>query len=99
MRGNVFVSADFGKTWSKGEVPGNNSLFGGTVSEQSQVILVGAANTILVSDDGGAHFKQVSERDRFALSAVLPMADGNLLIAGEGGVGVHKTGSTAGEKP
>lgn len=87
MRGNAFYSADGGKTWIKSAVPeGDLALFGGTLDAQGAVILVGEAETVLRSIDGGAHFTQVAQGERKRLTAALPLADGGLLIAGESGV-------------
>lgn len=94
MRGNVFHSTDLGRTWKKSAVPEALSLFGGNVDAQGNVILVGEAEVVLRSNDGGASFTQVSQGERKRLVAVLPQADG-LVIAGESGLRVHKNQTPA----
>lgn len=98
MRGNAFVSADLGKTWSKSEIPDNKSLFGGTVTDKGQIILVGASNTVMVSDDAGAHFHRASEVDRWGLATVVPLPDGTALVGSDGGIHVHKLAATGAQK-
>jgi photosystem II stability/assembly factor-like uncharacterized protein len=95
MRGNVFVSRDSGKTWVKSEVPLQQSLFGGAVGDDGSIILAGAANTIVASSDGGAHFSLVSKKDRSLLSSLVPLGKNQLLTVGDGGIRVQAvTGET-----
>jgi hypothetical protein len=39
-----------------------------------------------VSRDGGRSFRLLQQADRKAIAAVLPAADGSLVVAGEGGL-------------
>lgn len=85
MRGNVFRSND-GQNWQKSEVPEAVSLFGGTVTSDGSIVLVGAGDAVFVSQDGGAHFGRAENLSRLALADVLALQSGELLTAGEGGI-------------
>lgn len=85
MRGHAFVSRDL-RQWTRSEIPNIKSLFGGAVTADGRVVLVGASSAVLVSRDGGRTFAEMAESDRFALASVLPLGDGVLLTGGEGGV-------------
>jgi len=96
MRGHVFISRDNAKTWQASATPGQTSLFGGTVTTEGHIFLVGDSNTVLQSNDEGAHFSLAARTDhvgvgaRGGLAAVLPVSGDALLTAGENGVGLQK---------
>ncbi|MDR3419391.1 MAG: hypothetical protein P4L83_24700 [Nevskia sp.] len=90
MRGHVFVSRDGGQTWNEGVTPAPVSLFGGTVESDGTIALVGAQRTVMLSSDGGAHFSIAAQGERQTLAAVLPLADGQLLVAGESGLALER---------
>ena len=101
MRGNVFHSRDLGKTWVRSTVPeGGLSLFGGSVDDKGVVTLVGEAEVVLRSTDGGASFTELAQGERKRLVAVLPRADG-FIVAGESGLSVRKppAASAAAQEP
>ncbi|MFI4981678.1 MAG: hypothetical protein ACHQIO_15125, partial [Nevskiales bacterium] len=54
-----------------------------------KIFLAGAQRTVLESDDGGAHFKLYAQGERQTLAAVLPLADGQVLVAGEPGLSIQ----------
>jgi photosystem II stability/assembly factor-like uncharacterized protein len=89
MRGNAFSSGDNGHTWQKSTVPLEVSLLGGA-STKGEVVLVGEGNSILVSQDGGQHFRVAAEGERRSLAAVIPIAAGEWLTGGESGVALKK---------
>lgn len=87
MRGNVFNSKDLGVSWQKSQVPEGLSLFGGGADKNGAVTLVGEAEVILRSTDGGANFKELAQGERKRWAAVLPLAGKHgLLVAGENGI-------------
>lgn len=96
MRGNAFFSRDHGNTWKKSELPLNVSLFGGAVAPDGRAILVGDNNAILASVDNGERFTLIAQPPRkglaAGLAAVLPLANGDLLIGGDLGLAVQKIG-------
>mgnify|MGYP000353768340 CR=1 FL=1 len=86
MRGNVFRSEDGGQNWTASQVPVAESLYGGRVTANGEVLLVGGGNAVLRSSDGGKSFRRMTDKDNQALAAVLPLAAGRWLTAGENGV-------------
>jgi photosystem II stability/assembly factor-like uncharacterized protein len=90
MRGNAFVSSDLGKTWKKAVTPMAVSLYDAAVLANGEIVMVGDINTVFASKDGGEHFTLALQTERrgvmAGLSAVLPLGDGELLAAGDGGV-------------
>lgn len=94
MRGHAYYSRDLGKSWRESEVPVPDSLFGGAVDARGRPILVGDDNSVLRSDDGGAHFFLAAQAAHHGLvaglAAVLPLPDGEALTAGDEGIAVRK---------
>ena len=85
MRGNAYVTQDQGQTWTQSNIPVVQGLFEGTVTD-GNIILVGASNTVLMSSDNGANFELVSASGSSGLVSIVPLAKGEWLTAGEGGV-------------
>ncbi|MFA5941180.1 MAG: hypothetical protein WC809_17630 [Sinimarinibacterium sp.] len=86
MRGNVFYSRDAGTSWNRAKVPLQQSLFAGAVGPGGEAILGGAGNTVLVSTDGGATFTLSAVKARNAIAGLLPLAKGEWLTVGDGGI-------------
>jgi len=86
LRGNLFRSEDGGASWTAIETGTVALLNSGARTDADTVVIVGMAGVQLASHDGGRSFTLHQREDRRALSAVLPAADGALIIAGEGGV-------------
>lgn len=86
MRGHVFRSADNGETWQESKVPTGSSLFGGDVSADGNVVLVGAGSTLLFSNDDGRSFTQPLDTAFNDLATVLPVTDNSWLVGGDGGI-------------
>ena len=86
LRGNLFRSEDGGMTWSA--IPtGTVALLNSAARIGADSIIIGGmAGVLLVSGDGGRSFSLSQQEDRRAISAVMPTADGQLIVAGEGGV-------------
>ena len=86
LRGHVFVSRDFGTSWTDADPGPTDSLFGGKRLSDGRVVLVGAKGRILLRPaQGGAFQASVDESGR-DLSAVAEQATGELILFGEGGV-------------
>lgn len=97
MRGNVFYSSDSGASWKKSAVPSEPlSLFGGSSEANGGVTLVGDAQAVWHSSDGGATFRELRRGERKRYAAVLQLSDGRHLIAGETGIEVQ---AAKGEQP
>ncbi len=86
LRGNLFRSEDGGATWVQLPTGTTALLDGGARIDADTVVVVGMQGVILVSRDGGRNFTLHQQEDRKALSAVAPSGDGELIVAGEGGV-------------
>jgi photosystem II stability/assembly factor-like uncharacterized protein len=92
LRGNLYRSADFGRTWEPVLSDNNNTLAGGSVSKQGEIVLVGGVGTVLLSTDGGQSFQRTMMADRLSLSAALSR-NGKLMVVGQGGVKVSEGAS------
>ncbi|MBX3702916.1 MAG: hypothetical protein KF822_04010 [Steroidobacteraceae bacterium] len=86
LRGNLFRSDDGGMQWTPVETGTVALLNAGTRVDAETVVIVGMAGVQLASHDGGRTFALHQREDRKALSAVLPAADGAVIVAGEDGV-------------
>jgi photosystem II stability/assembly factor-like uncharacterized protein len=86
LRGNLFRSDDGGSSWT--EIPtGTTALLdAGARVNAKTLVVAGMAGVLLVSHDGGRSFELAQQDDRKGIAAVLPAADGALIVAGEGGV-------------
>lgn len=86
LRGNLFRSDDGGMSWTAIETGTVALLNSGARLDAERIVIVGMAGVQLASRDGGRTFALHQRDDRKALSAVVPAADGSLIVAGEGGV-------------
>lgn len=86
LRGNLFRSDDGGLTWVAIPTGTTALLDGGARIDADTVVVVGMQGVVLVSHDGGRSFTLHQQDDRKAISAVVPSGDGELIVAGEGGV-------------
>ncbi|MFQ5528162.1 MAG: WD40/YVTN/BNR-like repeat-containing protein [Thermoanaerobaculia bacterium] len=88
LRGHLFRSDDAGETWQEIDTGTQAILTDGIRLEDGRVVVVGLEGTILVSDDGGSSFSLKAQADRQGYSAVLPHADGGIILFGEFGATV-----------
>lgn len=86
LRGNLYRSDDGGSNWTAIETGTTALLNAGARVDAETVVIVGMAGVILVSRDGGRTFTLTQQDDRRAISSVLSSGDGELIVAGEGGV-------------
>jgi photosystem II stability/assembly factor-like uncharacterized protein len=89
LRGNLYRSTDFGTTWDEVPTGSDNTLAGGNASAHGEIVLVGAAGTVLTSTDGGQSFKRTLTENRLGLSSGI-IHDGRVIVVGQGGVEVGK---------
>lgn len=89
MRGNAFVTQDR-QTWIQSALPEPVSMFGGTVDDDGQLVLVGENGSVLRSSDGGQHFRLAVGGARQRLATVLPVEGDGWLVAGESGIAVKR---------
>ena len=91
LRGNLFRSTDFGDSWQPIELraergPLEFGLASATLLEDGSVVLVGNGGSVLRSTDDGQTFSVYNRADRIALAGVSGLANGGLLLVGQGGV-------------
>ena len=84
LRGNLYLSRDFGDNWETVADDNKITLAGGSVSADGQVVLVGGVGTVLRSGDGGLSFRRSTLPDRLSLSSALE-SKGKLIVVGQGG--------------
>lgn len=86
LRGHLFRSADGGETWTQ-LATGTQALLTGAVRLPSGAIIVtGLEGSVLTSRDEGRSVSTARLPLREGISAVLPLADGGVLLIGEFGI-------------
>jgi photosystem II stability/assembly factor-like uncharacterized protein len=105
LRGHLFRSADFGDTWERVELKtasGGTLEFGlssGSLLGDGSLVVVGHGGSVLKSSDDGRSFSVFNRPDRISLAAATAGANGELILAGQGGVRVSSpTGAVLVEK-
>lgn len=93
LRGNLYRSTDFGSTWEQVELNAARGslefgLSGATLLDDGSIVVVGNGGSVVVSHDDGVTFSVFNRPDRISLSAVTAAGNGNLVLAGQGGVRV-----------
>lgn len=93
LRGNLYRSTDFGTTWEQVELKAARGalefgLSGATLLDDGAIVVVGNGGSVVVSHDDGVTFSVFNRPDRISLSAVTAAGNGNLILAGQGGVRV-----------
>lgn len=94
LRGHLFRSADFGNNWDAIELANGNGnalesgLADGSLLRDGRIAVVGHGGAVLTSDDQGRSFKLFNRPDRRSLSGVSSDSQGNLILVGQGGVGI-----------
>ena len=99
LRGNLYRSSDFGSTWQQIELKAQRGdlefgLSGGTLLEDGSIVIVGNGGSVVRSSDNGETFNVVNRPDRISVSAVTAAGNGNLILAGQGGVRVTSPSGT-----
>ena len=93
LRGNLYRSTDFGSTWEQVELKAARGalefgLSGATLLDDGSIVIVGNGGSIIRSSDDGETFSVFNRPDRISVSAVTAAGNGNLILAGQGGVRV-----------
>lgn len=91
LRGNLFRSIDFGTTWEPVELQATRGtlefgLSGATLLDDGSIVIVGNGGSVVRSTDNGETFSVFNRPDRISVSAVTAAGNGNLILAGQGGV-------------
>lgn len=93
LRGNLYRSADFGSTWEQVQLNATRGalefgLSGATLLDDGAIVVVGNGGSVVISHDDGQTFSVFNRPDRISLSSVTAAGNGNLILAGQGGVRV-----------
>lgn len=93
LRGNLYRSTDFGSTWEQVELKATRGtlefgLSGATLLDDGSIVIVGNGGSVIRSTDDGETFSVFNRPDRISVSAVTAAGNGNLILAGQGGVRV-----------
>ena len=91
LRGNLYRSTDFGSTWEQVELKAARGalefgLSGATLLDDGSIVIVGNGGSVIRSNDNGETFSVFNRPDRISVSAVTAAGNGNLILAGQGGV-------------
>ncbi|MBK5354321.1 hypothetical protein JFU37_17655 [Pseudomonas sp. TH41] len=91
LRGNLFRSTDFGTSWQPVELKATRGalefgLSGATLLDDGTLVIVGNGGSVIRSNDNGETFSVFNRADRISVSAVTAAGNGNLILAGQGGV-------------
>ncbi|AHL33720.1 hypothetical protein CD58_12815 [Pseudomonas brassicacearum] len=100
LRGNLYRSTDFGDTWEQVELKAARGalefgLSGATLLPDGSIVIVGNGGSVVRSTDDGVTFSVFNRPDRISVAAVTTAGNGNLILAGQGGV--RATTSTGAE--
>ena len=85
LRGHLYRSDDQGGSWVRIDIDTPVSLAGGVVARRGDITLVGSAGAVAHSSDSGRTFELAIRDDLRAMSAVVEMSDGRLMVVGAGG--------------
>jgi photosystem II stability/assembly factor-like uncharacterized protein len=91
LRGNLFRSIDFGTTWEPVQLQATRGMLefglsGATLLDDGSIVIVGNGGSVVRSTDNGETFSVFNRPDRISVSAVTAAGNGNLILAGQGGV-------------
>lgn len=86
LQGNIFKSNDRGDSWAKAKSKNTDGVMDGVVLGENGVILVGNSGVILTSKDAGSSYSVEITPSRQAILAIDKMANGKLVMVGQGGV-------------
>lgn len=88
LRGNVWRSADGGKSWQKTEAGLPATVTGGTLLATGTMVLADAGGRLAVSVDGGRTFKPAPVANPVPISGIADAGNNRLAQAGVRGVAV-----------
>jgi len=86
LRGNAWRSRDRGRTWSQLATGVTLGINAGAKLPDGRTVLLSQRGQLLLSDDTGENFAQVKGSGRVPGFDVLPLSDGEVLIASQQGV-------------
>lgn len=87
LRGHIYRSTDLGKNWVESADPSSSTIMSGTELPNGDFVLVTLDGNILLSSDGGIHFKPFAKIMNTALSDII-YNKGKIIITSLTGVRV-----------
>ena len=89
LRGTAYRSLDGGRNWEAVETGITASITAGQVLPDGRLLLCSQAGDVLVSDDGGAHFRPLPIKDPMSYAGMAASGD-TLVLSGLRGVRVAR---------
>ena len=89
MRGNVWRSANAGKSWKQVKTGTDQSVSGGTQLDDGRVVLAGLSGTVLVSQDNGKSFANQPRPDRLSFATAIGKSGDDIILLGDPGIKPH----------
>mgnify|MGYP006286752927 CR=1 FL=1 len=86
MQGNVWLTRDLGENWKRIKTGVSRGINDGARLGDGSIVLVGNSGIALTSHDNGSSLSLRYTAERETLSAVLPLRDGGVLVAGTDGL-------------
>jgi len=93
LRGNVYRSADGGKSWTKVDAGLPATIVSGTRTAGGAVLLADVGGRVVATLDGGATFLKVRVNNPMPLAGIAAAGDGKLVLVGPRGVAGSETAS------
>jgi photosystem II stability/assembly factor-like uncharacterized protein len=93
LDGAAFRSDDKGQTWQTISMPGDATIVTGVVLSSGQVLLGTLEGKLFLSDKGVKNFQTLSISEPFQIAAMTLAPNGNLVVVGNGGVGIVPSAS------
>lgn len=86
MQGNVWLTRDLGENWRRIKTGVSRGINDGARLGDGTIVLVGNSGIVLTSHDNGSSLSLRYTDQRETLSAVLPLREGGVLVAGTDGL-------------
>lgn len=92
LDGGLFSSADRGATWLTVPMPQDSVIGAGAILPSGRFIVGTLNGTLYLGDAAGDSFHQLSVTEPFEIADMIVARTGNIIIVGNGGVGIVASG-------
>lgn len=86
LRGNVFRSADTGRTWQQIALPTQSTLTGATALRDGRIVIASQGGRVLISAAGGNAFTPLAVAHPMSYAGVAAVGDATIALVGLNGV-------------
>jgi len=86
LRGNAFVSDNFSGDWQKLNIEETSTFFGGAITEQGRLLLVGDNGVIFHGSDFAQPLSLTRQENRLPISSLLVINNNELILVGMSGI-------------